>query len=80
MGRRAGRAGEPPAEQHESGDWLRARRHRSDRSRRRAGVDRFDLPLVLGLEPKDFAMPALTFVVSAINASCESVAQTFLSV
>jgi Ca2+:H+ antiporter len=28
----------------------------------------FDLPLVLGLEPKDLAMPAMTFVVSAINA------------
>ena len=27
----------------------------------------FDLPLVLGLEPKDLAMPALTFVVSAIT-------------
>ena len=27
----------------------------------------FDLPLVLGLEPKDIAMPALTFVVSAIT-------------
>src|SRR5262249_15838842 len=40
----------------------------------------FDLPLVLGLEPKDLAMAALTFVVSAINASCESVAQTFMSV
>jgi Ca2+/H+ antiporter len=40
----------------------------------------FDLPLVLGLEPKDIALPALTFVVSAINASCQSVAQTFLSV
>ena len=26
-----------------------------------------DLPLVLGLEPKDLAMPALTFVVSAIT-------------
>jgi Ca2+:H+ antiporter len=40
----------------------------------------FDSPLVLGLEPKDLALPALTFVVSAINASCEWVAQTFLSV
>ena len=28
----------------------------------------FKLPLVLGLEPKDLAMPAMTFVVSAINA------------
>jgi Ca2+:H+ antiporter len=28
----------------------------------------FDLPLVLGLEPKDLAMPAMSFVVSAINA------------
>ena len=27
----------------------------------------FDLPLVLGLEPKDIAMPALTFAVSAIT-------------
>ena len=27
----------------------------------------FDLPLVLGLKPKDVAMPALTFVVSAIT-------------
>src|SRR5262249_62083435 len=40
-----GRAGEPPAQQHESGDWLRARRHWSDRSRRRAGVDGFRLAL-----------------------------------
>ena len=57
-----------------------------------ASID-FDLPLVLGWEPKDIAMPALTFAVSAItlgtgrtiaccviNASGESVAQTFLSV
>jgi len=48
-GRRAGRAGEPPEEQHEFGDCLRlARRHWSDRSRRRAGVDRFRLALGSG--------------------------------
>jgi Ca2+:H+ antiporter len=36
-------------------------------SRGGAGVDRFDLPLVLGLEPKDMAMLALTFLVSAVT-------------
>ena len=55
------------AEQHESGDWLRARQHCSDRFRRRAGVDRFRLALGPGTRAQDLAMPALTFVMRAIT-------------
>jgi hypothetical protein len=46
---------------------LGARIHRAHRYGGRAGFNRPRLPLILGLEMKDMAMLALTFLVSAVT-------------
>jgi Ca2+:H+ antiporter len=60
-------ARQPAADEHEPRRRLRARQHRSHHSRGRDGLGGAWIPLVLGLEPKDLVMLALTFVVSAVT-------------
>ncbi len=67
VGGRAGRAREPPADQHEPRARLGAREHRPDDPRGAVAAIGFGLPLVLGLEPKDIVMLALTLLVSAVT-------------
>jgi Ca2+:H+ antiporter len=61
LGRRARRPRQPAADQHEPGPRLGAGQHRADHPAVVVTATVLDLPLVLGLPPKDMVLLALTF-------------------